>query len=538
MPHSIVAKVEKMLVWRGLLVLAAFYLAPLSLAFTTGPCQKTPECQCKWSGGKRMADCSRSGFKSIPSTLSPDIQALVMDQNPLRKLDKDAFKSAGLLNIRTLSLRQCDIYAVDENAFRDLKIMTHLDLSLNNITKISPKTFDGNENLKTMTLSHNPITSLSHYQFPPLSSLKTVDLSHCHLDDIDRTAFKNLGGSVDTVLLNDNRLTYLREEVFVPLVNLKKITLHNNPWKCDCRLKNFRDYVVNKGLYDRPTSCNDPGRLNGKTWDTILPIEFACKPRVELPIERYFAAPGVDTTLACRILGSPIPRTRWVYNGRIVNNNSYPQPFADQTYLLHEEKITHDGVERWFNLTITRPGEHDLGDYICVAENTGGVMEKTVVLTFDDPANYSTGIPMFTNEQWHILIGALVCVLLLLLLLVLVCYCCLCRNRRKDNKKNRTPSGERNGYVNNSDNQKLIPNASNGSIVAVSGHQVAKPTTRMGEYQGLPQTDLLGYVPADKYDIEMRDMRTPSIISNTKPGSSSASSSASDGGRATSVTHM
>ena len=28
----------------------------------------------------------------------------------------------------------------------------------------------------------------------------------------------------------------------------------------------------------------------------------------------------------------------------------------------------------------------NLGDYLCVAENNGGVMERTVTLTFDDPS--------------------------------------------------------------------------------------------------------------------------------------------------------
>ena len=44
---------------------------------------------------------------------------------------------------------------MDAEAFRDLKVMTSLDLSENNITKILPKTFDGNDNLETVKLSHN-----------------------------------------------------------------------------------------------------------------------------------------------------------------------------------------------------------------------------------------------------------------------------------------------------------------------------------------------------------------------------------------------
>ena len=43
---------------------------------------------------------------------------------------------------------------------------------------------------------------------------------------------------------------------------------------------------------------------------------------------------------------------------------------------------------RWYNLTITNPSYDNLGEYLCVAENNGGVMESKVTLTFDDPSNF------------------------------------------------------------------------------------------------------------------------------------------------------
>ena len=42
--------------------------------------------------------------------------------------------------------------------------------------------------------------------------------------------------------------------------------LHSNPWICDCRLKNFRDWVVYRGLYTYPTSCAEPERLADKVF--------------------------------------------------------------------------------------------------------------------------------------------------------------------------------------------------------------------------------------------------------------------------------
>jgi hypothetical protein len=502
-----------------ILALAAVTTAQTG-SFVTGPCENTPMCKCKWSMGKRTADCSNQRFDRIPTTLSPTIQALVLDGNPLRSLGKDAFKTAGLLNVQTLSLRGCAIEEVDPNAFRDLKIMTHLDLSSNNMTKIDPQTFDGNEGLKTLKLSNNPIFALKPYQFPPLSSLKTIDLSHCRLKVIERTSFKNLGASVESVMLNNNELAFIREEVFIPLINLKSITLHTNPWVCDCRLKNFRDWVVNKKLFDRSATCSEPSRLGGKKWDAVLAIEFACKPDIEMPLPRVFGAPGVDATLSCKVTGSPVPTIRWVVNGRIVNNNTHPTPFADQTYFIMPEKISHDGVESWYNLTITNPSDHDLGKYLCVAENNGGVMEKEVILTFDDPSSYTTGIPI-TDEQWHILIGASVCILILLILLAIICYCCLCKKGKKKSSKNRMDESGQGGGL---DSQKLLTpsNGVNGSIMAVTAgsNPIPKPP-RMGDYVGLPQTDLY------KYEMEMQALppRAPSVVSNAKQSSTSSTGS-------------
>ena len=518
--------------------------------FVTGSCFGTPQCLCKWSEGKRVADCSNQKLLNIPTTLTPDIQTLILDGNPLRKLDKDAFKTVGLLNIQSLSLRNCKIEYLDDNAFRDLKIMTSLDLSHNNITKIFPKTFDGNDNLKTMGLSHNPIVRLSSYQFPPLNSVKTIDISHCALEQVDKTAFKNLGGSVESVLLDNNNLQSMKEEVFVSLNNLKHLTLHTNPWVCDCKLKNFRDYVVNKKLYNRPTSCSEPSRLYEKMWDDISAAEFACKPEISIPYPRVFGAPNVDATLSCHIMGSPVPQARWVVKGRIVNNNTHPAPFADQTWILREERLTFDGVERWYNLTITNPDLDDLGEYLCVAENNGGVMEKKVTLTFDDPATFGTGIPI-SDEQLTIIIGVSVAICLLFILLILICCCCFCRQSKHKEAKDSSSSrhSHHNGYSNGKqDSQKLLPNnhhsnattiSGNGSLLGVSNNSSGSSSTlpkrqnhhpSHGEYHGLPQTDIMSYVPGDKYDLEMHDLRAPSVISN-KP--STTGSSGSDGGRTT-----
>ena len=38
-----------------------------------------------------------------------------------------------------------------------------------------------------------------------------------------------------------------------------------------------RDWVVEKGLYNYPTTCKEPERLSDKMWDMVSSTEFACK---------------------------------------------------------------------------------------------------------------------------------------------------------------------------------------------------------------------------------------------------------------------
>ena len=60
--------------WFLLLLGAVMAMSAVSAQFQTGPCAGTPQCKCKWSEGKRMADCRNAGFNAVPTTLSDDIQ--------------------------------------------------------------------------------------------------------------------------------------------------------------------------------------------------------------------------------------------------------------------------------------------------------------------------------------------------------------------------------------------------------------------------------------------------------------------------------
>ena len=94
----------------------------------------------------------------------------------------------------------------------------------------------------------------------------------------------------------------IRQQTFLSLQSLKTLQLHSNPWVCDCKLKSFRDYVVDNKLYNRPTSCFEPARLTKKHWDAISTRDFACKPHILVHPEYVFSSPGKNATLGCLVV--------------------------------------------------------------------------------------------------------------------------------------------------------------------------------------------------------------------------------------------
>jgi len=469
-------------------------------------------CQCKWKGGKKTADCAGRGYTTIPPNIDSEVQVLNLDGNYIKELSKDAFSSVGLLHLQKISLKDCKIQRLDENAFSQLKILSEINLEKNNISKLPAKLFDGNERLSTLSLANNQIQSLTAIQFPPLRHLKKLDLSSCGLRRINTKAFVNLGSSVETIRLHDNLLQNVRGETFENLHGLKYLSLHNNPWLCDCKLKKFRDLVVKKNLLTDPgdTVCSEPERITGQLWSRVTSQDFACKPEVEVTEPVVVGRPGLNATLRCQITGNPVPGVKWVLNGRIIQNNSAPlhSRDPDQVYVIEDLALAEGGIERNFSLTVTAVTSSDLGQYSCVAINNGGMAERNVTLTFTDPRTN----PVLPQQKLTIIIGVAAGALFILIVFIIV-LCCFIRKRGKD-KTGHSLNGSVLGYTDPA-GEKLLPQ--NGTLKTLNRTNPLPKPHRTGEYghhhhhhqhggqAGEPGQEMAdygpaSYVPGDRYD--------------------------------------
>ena len=57
--------------------------------------------------------------------------------------------------------------------------------------------------------------------------------------------------------------------------------LFGNPWRCDCRLRALKRWLVSANVpLTEDAACSEPRRLRGKKFGALAAEEFACPPMV------------------------------------------------------------------------------------------------------------------------------------------------------------------------------------------------------------------------------------------------------------------
>ncbi|XP_072750026.1 uncharacterized protein Kek5 [Anoplolepis gracilipes] len=374
-------------------------------------------CKCKWVSGKKTAECTKQNLEEVPDLLSPEIQNLDLSGNHFSLLERDAFSRVSLVNLHKLVLRECGIESIDTGAFNGLKIIIEIDLSGNKIRNLQPGIFYETQRLRVLLLNQNRLRVLENGLFFNLTHLQKVALSENRLERIEEKTFRNLP-ILNSLALDGNNFSTLQLQNFESLPKLGSLELQNNPWNCNCHLKRFRDWTIERKLYTKPTTCQQPPNMAGKMWDEVTSDEFACRPKIITigPSPKIEMGRG-DVTFSCRATGIPRPQLSWAHRTRILDNVS-KRPNSDRGYVF---STSHD----WLNLTIFDATPSDKGDYVCHAKSLGGEAEKNVTLLIVGDALGSRD--NFISLPLAIGLGVTALCLLIVAIVLCVCYC---RRRR------------------------------------------------------------------------------------------------------------
>lgn len=387
-------------------------------------CDCPDRCICKWITGKNTVICISSGFTEVPK-LSPDTQVLNLNNNYMTHLKGNAFGSIGLVNLQKIFMKNVTLREIHKDAFKDMTILVEINMSDNFITSIPRSTFAGNVRLKILVLSGNPLKTLGSQQFPLLPCLRTLELDSCQLRNVHEEAFSNLN-ELEILNLKLNDLQSISRETFSNLTNLKSLSLEGNPWRCDCQLRDFRNWYLSSSLPSMSPICYEPEVFKQRLWTSIMSEDFTCLPEVSITNgDVEYKELGESMTLNCVIKGKPEPRVSWLFNGvpiSIGTNETFTEDIS-------VEKLDDGFVEKSSNLSIEELNEFNFGRYVCLAKSSVYLVEAKILIAYPIPIPPSAPRG---HGFWFLFTGLSILSLILFILTTSAVACgCMTYNRNK-----------------------------------------------------------------------------------------------------------
>lgn len=404
----------------------------LFLVFLSLTCACPKLCTCKWKSGKQTVECASNGFLAIPHGIDAGTQVLEFSHNNLGRLQNELFSSLGLINLQRLHLSDCGITSVHERTFVGLTNLIELDLSNNLINAIPTKSFIHCPSLMRLILNRNPINTIHRAAFSHLAYLTTLELRNCEISKAEEGAFQGLH-SLEWLHLNGNKLTTLIGPRVLP-ESLKGVELQENMWECDCRILDFREWLVAfKIPQTTEPTCNSPTRHKGRYIKTVPTHELACLPSVS-PTSFYLElGEGKNVSLLCHVHAIPEAKVSWWFQGQVLQNDSLVAPGMRLIYYVE------DGVhDKQSELFILNAKTEDNGTYVCNAENYAGRTEANFTIRVVLKEEPIVIIVSFPFEYVMAAVAGSVALILVLIIMVVVSILRCRRNRRRQQKREQT----------------------------------------------------------------------------------------------------
>ncbi|NXN16230.1 GPV protein, partial [Indicator maculatus] len=239
----------------------------------------------------RILTLSRNKLEVLPPGLFlhlHELSKLTLYKNPLKSLPGVLFGE--MKHLGSLWLYHTKLSTVPDFVFSNLTNLELLVLSFNPEFSILPKhAFSGLSALRGLSLHTNNISSLPEGIFLSLQKLQNVSLFDKRLGVVPRNLFRNLK-HLQKVYLNGSQLQSLPGDFFAGLPELQEVFLDDNPWKCDCQILGFREWIQQSVeiVKNVPSlTCHSPLALQNVSLVALTADHLKCQPTTAITYQAF-----------------------------------------------------------------------------------------------------------------------------------------------------------------------------------------------------------------------------------------------------------
>ncbi|KAJ8373727.1 hypothetical protein SKAU_G00043070 [Synaphobranchus kaupii] len=323
---------------------------------------------------------------------TPRLEILMIGENPIARIEDMNFKP--LMNLRSLVLARMNLSKIPDGALVGLEQLESISFYDNSFTRVPHAALKRVQSLKFLDLNKNKIQRIQRGDLADMLHLKELGINSMpELVSIDSFALSNLPEltkieatnnpklsyihpnafyklhRLETLMLNSNALSALHRITVESLPNLKEVSVHSNPLRCDCVIR-WINMNKTRVRFMEPESlfCAEPPEYRGQR---VRQVHFREMMEICLPLispqslpSHISARNGSSVSLHCRAFAEPEPEIYWItpLGGRVL-----PGTVSDR-YQLHPE-----GTLRIESVT-----EQEAGLYTCVAHNLVGADLRSV----------------------------------------------------------------------------------------------------------------------------------------------------------------
>nr|XP_001919144.3 matrix-remodeling-associated protein 5 [Danio rerio]XP_005159985.1 matrix-remodeling-associated protein 5 [Danio rerio] len=194
--------------------------------------------------------CTFRSLLTVPAGVPKQVERMNLGFNTIHKITYSSF--AGLRKMELLLMHGNNVHQIPDGTFRDLISLQMLKLSYNKLKLLSRQTLMGLWSLTRLHLDHNRLEFIHPDAFQGLTNLRLLHLEGNQLQQLHPATFSTFSvlghfpvSTLKHLYLSDNILTTLSQKMLASMPYLESLSLHGNPWTCDCRMRWFNEWNKN-----------------------------------------------------------------------------------------------------------------------------------------------------------------------------------------------------------------------------------------------------------------------------------------------------